>query len=81
VSKEKEYRVTTVDSDDTPTSLRAEVARLRSKLQEGERLHTRLLDAVQEAVIATDLMGRLFTGMALRRSFTDGAHRRLSAEM
>jgi len=47
------------ESDGTQAKLHAEFARLQSKLQHEERFHTRLLDAVQEAVIATDLMGRV----------------------
>ena len=51
--------MTTLDSGNTQTRLRAEVARLKSKLQHEERFHGRLLDAVQEAVVATDLSGRV----------------------
>jgi PAS domain S-box-containing protein len=51
--------VTTVGPDDNQATRDAEVARLRGKLQNEERFHSRLLDAVQEAVIATDLTGRV----------------------
>ena len=51
--------MTTVGPNSSPQACHAEVARLQSKLQSEDCFHRRLLDAVQEAVIATDLTGRV----------------------
>jgi PAS domain-containing protein len=51
--------VTRSDLTGDQSPLQVEIASLRNRLRNEERFHARLLDAVQEAVIATDLAGRV----------------------